>query len=79
MLISSGSPWWEVELEGQGPFSNQVPALELMNLPDYILFRGGTILAQGRFDREWRLSDADASALAATDVVDVRQGTSGSR
>lgn len=79
VLISSGSPWWEFEPEGRGPFSNQVPALELMDLPDYILFRGETVLAQGRFDRNWRLSDADAAALAATEVVEVRQRMSGSQ
>ncbi len=80
VLISSGLPWWEFEADdGQGPFSNQVPALDLMSMPDYVLFRGGEIVAQGRFDSEWQLAEQDAAAIAATNVVAVDQVPRGSK
>lgn len=78
VLVSSGRPWWDFREEGQGPFVNQVPALALTNLPDFILFRGSEMVAQGRFDADWRLSEEDARAIAATRVVEMNGRSVGS-
>ena len=73
VLVNAGVPWWQVD-EAAGsssPFTNQVPAFDLMGLPDYLLFEGTRdhVVAAGRFDTRWQIPPEDAEALQATGVV----------
>lgn len=81
VLISSGLPWWQPPEDGstgQGgrssPFTNQVPAFWLSGRGDYLLFKGSAdnIIAEGRFDQNWRLPAADAEKMLATGAVTVK-------
>ena len=54
----------------RNPFGIGAPDF-LVGLKDYLLFKG-TIenpVAEGRFDRNWRLSDGEAAKLAASGAV----------
>ncbi len=73
-LVSSGRPWWELAPQGSGEalFGQQVPALQLQDRPDYMLFGGrDSVRVEGRFNRQWRLSDEDASTLQETGAVSI--------
>jgi hypothetical protein len=47
------------------------PPGALAGLPDFVLFQGrlGNVVAEGSFDKNWRLSEADAAKLRASGVV----------
>ncbi len=78
VAVSSGLPWWthvdQVPL--QSPFQF-LPARQraLASFGDFVVFRGGidNIVAQGRFDREWKLSSDVVSQLLRTQAIEVRQ------
>ena len=77
-LVHSGRPWWTSASEGRGapsPFVHEVPALQLLDLPDYRLFEGplDSVVVEGRFDADWQLPPADAERLRATGVVTVEE------
>ena len=80
VLVSSGLPWWQVggshDEMPSSPFAMQVPALELMGMQDYLLFEGATnnVVAEGRFNRNWRIPNADAEKMEATGTVSVSEG-----
>ncbi len=80
VLINSGLPWW---MMSANPASNAnssrrrgfrplygPPGL-LMDLQDYVLFQGSleNVIAEGRFDRNWRIPEAEAEKMKATGVV----------
>lgn len=73
VLVNAGVPWWKTGTGGESPFVNQVPALGLMDRPDYMLYRGtaDSVLVEGRFDRTWQVPDDDAAAMEASGAVTV--------
>lgn len=79
VLVSSGAPWWELSPDNgpTSPFPNQVPALELMDRPDYLLFdaAANSVVAEGRFNRTWRMPDADAAVMEATEAITLQERT----
>ena len=50
------------------------PYAELATFEDYIVFRGSVreVVAEGRFDRNWKLPPDAAAKIAATGIVTVR-------
>ena len=75
VVVNSGLPWWtnaESVRRGQLPF---LPPVAILNtFPDYVLFKGGldNIVAEGNFDRDWRVPAVDAAKITATGAVEVR-------
>jgi pimeloyl-ACP methyl ester carboxylesterase len=74
-LVNSGLPWWtggdEAKRGGSSPLPQ--PYRLLGTFGDYILFKGSlaNVVAEGRFDRNWKLP-ADARArMTATGTVTV--------
>lgn len=67
VLVNSGSPWWTDSVD-------TAPFRLLSGLPDFVLYRRSLkrILAQGYFDRNWRLEPADAERLRQSGPVRVR-------
>ncbi|HLK48628.1 MAG TPA: alpha/beta hydrolase-fold protein [Bryobacteraceae bacterium] len=76
VLVSSGLPWWTGAGEAGRPVDRYEPPVpaELGTFGDYILFKGSLahVVAEGRFDREWKMPAADAAKMAATGAVTVR-------
>lgn len=76
VLVNSGRSWWSdgASDESDAPFTNQVPALELTDWPDFRLYQGAadSVLVEGRFTRTWQLSGDDAQVLRGTGAVTVR-------
>jgi hypothetical protein len=76
VLVNSGLPWWtDAEEAGRtlGRFQPR-PLAELESFGDYILFKGSLahVVAEGRFDRNWKLPPSDAAKMAATGAVAAR-------
>jgi poly(3-hydroxybutyrate) depolymerase len=74
-LVSSGLPWWtgaDEERRGGPPFAPEQYRL-LSTFGDYILFKGslGGVVAEGRFDTNWKVPAADAAKMLATGTVTV--------
>ncbi|NUO84340.1 phospholipase, partial [candidate division KSB1 bacterium] len=80
VLVNSGLPWWTMSAapaanansprrRGFRPLFG--PPGMLMDLQDYVLFQGSleNIIAEGRFDRNWRVPAAEAEKMKATGVV----------
>ena len=72
VLVSSGLPWWAgmtgpAPRNRRNPFGIGAPDV-LVGMKDYILFKGSveTPVVEGRFDRNWRVTEADAAKLAAS-------------
>ena len=75
-LVSSGLPWWTGTAapdRGGDPFAPAQYRL-LSTFGDFVLFRGSPahILAEGRFDRDWKVPPAPAAKMALTGTVTVR-------
>jgi fermentation-respiration switch protein FrsA (DUF1100 family) len=75
LLVSSGLPWWngrEEERRGGWPFAPAQLRL-LSTFGDYILFKGslGNVVAEGRFDREWKLPPDAREKIAASGTVTI--------
>lgn len=73
VLVSSGLPWWTGADEARrlvDKFQPE-PFAELSTFGDYILFKGSLahVVAEGRFDREWKAPAAEARKMAATGAV----------
>lgn len=73
-LVSSGLPWWtgadEANRSGNSPAPEQFRLLS--SFGDYILFKGSlaNVVAEGRFDRNWKVpADAAAKLLAPGTVT----------
>jgi hypothetical protein len=75
VLVNSGLPWWTgAEDAGRGGYARYAPHLRaLTTFGDFILFRGSLadVVAEGRFDRNWRLPAAAAAAMTATGAVTI--------
>jgi hypothetical protein len=76
LLVSSGTPWWvtsDINARSALRFLPRQIRL-LQSFGDYIVFRGTVddIIAEGLFDRNWRLPEKDAETLRATGAVRVR-------
>jgi poly(3-hydroxybutyrate) depolymerase len=75
-LVSSGLPWWTGSDEtprGGDPFAPAQDRL-LSTFGDYVLFKGSlsNVVAEGRFDRNWKLPPDGAAKMSATGTVSVR-------
>jgi hypothetical protein len=71
IIISSGLPWWAGAQPGALPFLP--PALLALNqFKDYILFKGTTVISEGYFDQNWKLSTEANKAIVATGAVTVK-------
>jgi poly(3-hydroxybutyrate) depolymerase len=75
VLVNSGLPWWTgAEDAGRGGYARYAPHLRaLTTFGDFILFRGSLadVVAEGRFDRNWKLPAAAAAAMTATGAVTI--------
>jgi len=76
-LVSSGLPWWTGADEARPPvgISFAPPQFRLLQtFGDYILFEGSlaNVVAEGRFDRDWKLPPDAAAKIAATGTVSIR-------
>jgi len=73
VLVNEGRPWWDKpEVSGPGsPFADAVPATQLMDRQDYLLFNAsdGYVVGEGRFTHSWRLLGRQAAQLQASGVV----------
>ncbi len=76
VLVNSGLPWWTGAEQSRRPglLYTGAPASVLPALGDYILFRGSldNVVAEGRFDRNWRLAPNDAAKIKETGAVSIR-------
>lgn len=76
VLVNSGLPWWTDAEEAGRALQQYEPRLvaELESFGDYILFKGSLahVVAEGRFDRNWKLPPPDATKMAATGAVGIR-------
>lgn len=76
VVVSSGLPWWTGADQAKRPGFRFIGATFrlLMGFPDYILFKGSLedVVAEGRFDRNWKLAGADAEKLCAAGAVEIR-------
>jgi len=76
VIINSGLPFWTgAEEAKRGGFQFAPPQLRLLqSFGDYILFKGSLadVVAEGRFDRDWKLPQAAAAAMSATGTVTLR-------
>jgi pimeloyl-ACP methyl ester carboxylesterase len=75
LLVCSGLPWWSgrgADRRGGWPFAPAQLRL-LSTFGDYILFKGslGNVVAEGRFDREWKLPPDTREKIAASGTVTI--------
>jgi len=72
-LISSGLPWWTGFDEAARPVYSYAPPpyAELSTFPDYVIFKGALsqVVAEGRFDPNWKLPADAAAKITATGIV----------
>ena len=74
-LVSSGLPWWtgaDEARRGGYPFAPARYRL-LATFGDYVLFKGSLahVVAEGRFDRNWKVPPKRPRSLTATGTVTV--------
>jgi len=72
-LVNSGLPWW-TGADETSPAAyawEPAPIRELGRFGDYVLFRGGIgqVVAEGRFDANWKVPADAAARLTATGTV----------
>jgi len=76
LLINSGLPWWTGADQVKRPGFRFIgaPFRLLLSFGDFILFKGSleNVVAEGRFDRNWKLAAADAAKIQATGAVQIR-------
>jgi pimeloyl-ACP methyl ester carboxylesterase len=74
-LVNSGLPWWTGAGETSPVGYPWEPAQirELNPFGDYVLFRGtiGQVVADGRFDADWKVPAADVARLTAAGTVKI--------
>ena len=75
-LVSSGLPWWTGAEEARPAFGLWFlpPQFRLLqSFGDYILFKGSlaNVVAEGRFDRNWKVPPDAAAKMAATGTVTI--------
>jgi poly(3-hydroxybutyrate) depolymerase len=73
VLVNSGLPWWEAAgTSSTGVVSRLSSPLTLNTLRkygDYLVYNKTTILAEGRFDNNWKLSGGDAEKVKDAGIV----------
>lgn len=76
VVVNSGLPWWTGMEDAQRPGLRflRAPYTALLTFGDYILFKGslGNVVAEGRFDNEWKLPAAERAKIEATGAVRIR-------
>ncbi len=74
-LVSSGLPWWTGadEAERGGPRDAPEQYRLLSTFGDYILFKGSlaNVVAEGRFDTNWKVPAGDAAKMQASGTVTI--------
>jgi len=69
-LVNSGLPWWTGAEESNAPGYSwaPMPYRMLSGFGDYVLFRGSVtqVVAEGRFDANWKLPPDAAARMGAT-------------
>ncbi len=72
-VVSSGLPWWNRADQSNRPGldRNPLPYRALQSFGDFILFKGGldNVVAEGYFDRDWRLPPEAALKMRQTGAV----------
>ena len=76
IVVNSGLPFWTGADGAKRPgldFIATMPEL-FGTFQDFILFKGSLehVVAEGRFDRDWKLTAADADKIRATGAVEIR-------
>jgi len=75
-LVSSGLPWWTDFEDAGRPVEPDVPVLyaELRTFGDYLVFKGSLahVVAEGRFDRNWKLPADAVVRIESTGAVSVK-------
>ncbi|HUI78903.1 MAG TPA: alpha/beta hydrolase-fold protein [Bryobacteraceae bacterium] len=75
-LVSSGLPWWTGFEDSGRPLDPFAPPRygELESFGDYVIFKGSMakVVAEGRFDREWKLPPDAAAKIEAMGTVTVK-------
>jgi pimeloyl-ACP methyl ester carboxylesterase len=75
-LVSSGLPWWTGFDDSGREVRKFAPTTfaELCTFGDYLVFKGSLthVVAEGRFDRNWKLPPETAAKIAATGTVKVQ-------
>jgi len=76
-LVNSGLPWWTGADEARPTIGSSFspPQFRLLeNFGDYILFKGSLagVVAEGRFDRNWKLPTDEAAKVAAAGTVAIQ-------
>ncbi len=77
VVIDSGLPWWSGAEQAGRPgvrAAGGAPFAVLYGLGDFVLFKGSLakVVAEGRFDRDWKLPPDAARKMAATGAVKIR-------
>jgi len=76
VLVNSGLPWWTgAEEADRGGDAFAPPQYRLLStFGDYVLFKGSlaNVVAEGRFDRNWKVPADAAARMTATGTVTVR-------
>ncbi len=76
VIVNSGLPWWIGAEQSSRPGLRYTgaPASVLPAFGDYILFKGSldNVVAEGRFDRNWKLPAGDVAKIQATGAVSIR-------
>jgi poly(3-hydroxybutyrate) depolymerase len=76
VLIDSGLPWWEgadiAPREGLAFIPEKYRIL--LSFQDYILFKGSlaTVVAEGRFDNNWKVPQSEARKMSATGAIQIK-------
>jgi hypothetical protein len=74
-LVSSGLAWWTGADDARRGGSSNLPEQYrlLTTFGDYIVFRGSlaNVVAEGRFDPDWKLPAGEAAKMLATGTVTV--------
>ncbi len=73
LVINSGLPYWTGADEIKPPGLSFVPRMYrlLLSFPDFVLFKGSlaNVIAEGSFDRNWRLPAAAATKMKSSGAV----------
>jgi hypothetical protein len=76
VVVASGLPWWTRADQADRPALRTFPVEPgtLLTFGDFMLFRRGLdeVVAEGRFDNNWRLPEAALKQIRATGAVAVR-------
>ena len=76
LLVNSGPPWWTgaEQTKRTGLSFLNAPYSVLLTMGDYLVFKGSleNVVAEGRFDRNWKLPADAAAKIKETEAVSVR-------